>query len=66
MLSRYCRSPSAKLEGFNVYVPLGQALGSSIFAPSGPRIPITLYPYGSVEVNVNDSYEVTGINHDQI
>jgi sporulation protein YunB len=52
----------SELEGFKVYVPLGQALGSSIFAPSGPRIPITLYPYGSVEVNVNDSYEVTGIN----
>ncbi|MGE5578499.1 MAG: sporulation protein YunB [Bacillota bacterium] len=51
-----------ELEGFRVYVPLGQAMGSRIFAPSGPRIPITLYPYGSVEVDVHDSYEVTGIN----
>lgn len=51
-----------ELAGFQVSVPLGQALGSRIFAPSGPRIPVTLYPYGSVEVDVNDSYEVTGIN----
>lgn len=51
-----------KLEGFKVYVPLGQALGSRIFAPSGPRIPVTLYPYGSVKVEVLDSYDTTGIN----
>lgn len=51
-----------QLSGFKVYVPLGQALGSRIFAPSGPRIPVTLYPYGSVHVEVLDSYDVTGIN----
>lgn len=50
------------LDGFKVYVPLGQALGSRIFAPRGPRIPITLYPYGSVTVDVRDSYDTTGIN----
>ncbi len=50
------------LEGFKVYVPLGQTLGSRIFAPSGPRIPITLYPYGTVRAEIHDSYEVTGIN----
>ena len=50
------------LAGFRVYVPLGQALGSRIFAPAGPRIPITLYPYGSVKVEVHDSYDTTGIN----
>jgi sporulation protein YunB len=51
-----------QLAGFKVYVPLGQALGSRIFAPSGPRIPVTLFPYGSVRVEVHDSYDVTGIN----
>lgn len=51
-----------ELAGFKVYVPLGQALGSRIFAPSGPRIPVTLYPYGSVKVEVQDSYDTTGIN----
>ncbi len=51
-----------ELEGFQVTVPLGQALGSRIFAQSGPRIPVTLYPYGTVKVQVNNSYDVTGIN----
>jgi sporulation protein YunB len=50
------------LSGFKVYVPLGQTLGSRIFAPAGPRIPVTLYPYGTVRVELRDSYDVTGIN----
>ena len=50
------------LAGFSVRVPLGQALGSRIFAPAGPSIPVTLYPYGAVKVDLHDSYEVTGIN----
>lgn len=50
------------LAGFKVYVPLGQTIGSRIFAPSGPRIPVTLYPYGTVRAEIHDSYEVTGIN----
>lgn len=50
------------LSGFKVYVPLGQTLGSRIFAPVGPRIPVTLYPYGTVRVELRDSYDVTGIN----
>ncbi len=50
------------LSGFKVYVPMGQVLGSRIFAPVGPKMPITLYPYGTVRVELQDSYEVTGIN----
>jgi sporulation protein YunB len=50
------------LSGFKVYVPLGQTLGSRILAPLGPRIPVTLYPYGTIRVQVEDSYDVTGIN----
>lgn len=50
------------LAGFEVRVPLGQVLGSRIFAPAGPSIPVTLYPYGTVKVDLYDSYEVTGIN----
>jgi sporulation protein YunB len=52
----------ANLEGFHIYVPLGQAIGSSIFASVGPRIKVTLIPYGYVSVKVLDSFEVTGIN----
>ncbi|QUL98481.1 MAG: sporulation protein YunB [Candidatus Fermentithermobacillus carboniphilus] len=51
-----------QLEGFSIYVPLGQTLGSRIFAPVGPKIKVTLFPYGSVSVQVKDSFEVTGIN----
>lgn len=50
------------LAGFKVYIPLGQTLGSKVFAPVGPRIPVTLFPYGTVRVQVADSYDVTGIN----
>ncbi len=51
-----------RLEGFAVDVPLGQVLGSRIFAHSGPNIPVTLYPFGAVEAHIRDSFEVTGIN----
>jgi len=50
------------LEGFEVRIPLGQALGSKILASKGPRIKVTMFPYGSVNVQVMDSFEVTGIN----
>ena len=51
-----------ELDGFRIYVPLGQVLGSNIFASRGPKIGVTLIPYGHVKVNVVDSFEVTGIN----
>jgi len=51
-----------ELDGFTVSVPLGQALGSEMFAPYGPKINAKLYPYGSVSAEIRDSFEVTGIN----
>jgi sporulation protein YunB len=50
------------LEGFTIRVPMGQAFGSKLFAPVGPKIPIRVFPYGSVRAQVYDSYDVTGIN----
>ncbi len=50
------------LEGFEVHIPFGQAFGSSIFASFGPKIKVALFPYGHVNVQVLDSFEVTGIN----
>lgn len=50
------------LRDFTIRVPLGQTLGSKIFAPVGPRIPIRVLPYGSVRAQILDSYDVTGIN----
>ncbi|HHY44887.1 MAG TPA: sporulation protein YunB [Firmicutes bacterium] len=52
----------ADLEGFTIRVPMGQALGSKLFAPLGPKIPIKVLPFGSVRAQVYDSYDVTGIN----
>lgn len=51
-----------ELDGFTVSVPLGQALGSEMFAPYGPKINARLYPYGTVFAEVRDSFDVTGIN----
>lgn len=50
------------LEGFVLRVPLGQIMGSKILASLGPKIRVTLYPYGSVLTQVKDLYDVAGIN----
>ncbi|MGI6631911.1 MAG: sporulation protein YunB [Bacillota bacterium] len=50
------------LDEFTIRVPLGQTLGSKLFAPVGPRIPIRVVPYGSVRAHIIDSFDVTGIN----
>lgn len=51
-----------ELDSFTIRVPMGQAFGSKLFAPLGPKIPIKVIPYGSVRAQVYDSYDVTGIN----
>lgn len=43
-------------------VPLGQALGSSIFAGLGPAVPVTIFPMGTVSAQVADRFEDAGIN----
>lgn len=52
----------ARIEAFQVYVPLGQLFGSKILATAGPRIPVKLIPVGVVSTKVDDSFEVAGIN----
>lgn len=51
-----------QLEGQKISVPLGQVLGSYIFAAYGPRIKIRVIPAGTVKVNVVDHFEGVGIN----
>lgn len=51
-----------KLEAKVIEVPLGQALGSEILANIGPKIPITLVPIGTVNAEMIQSFETTGIN----
>lgn len=51
-----------ELEGEKISVPLGQILGSYVFAAYGPRIGIKVIPAGTVKVNVVDNFEGVGIN----
>lgn len=50
------------LKGEVVSIPLGQAFASPIMANFGPRIPFTLVPVGTVNVEVTDAFESAGIN----
>lgn len=40
-----------------VYVPLGAALGLTLFAGSGPRIPISIVPVGTVQTDFETEFE---------
>ena len=43
-------------------VPLGAALGLTLLAGSGPRIPISIVPVGSVQTDFETEFEACGIN----
>lgn len=43
-------------------IPLGNILGSQIFAHCGPRIKLTITPMGMVDVNFGTEFEHAGIN----
>ena len=43
-------------------VPLGAALGITLLAGSGPGIPISIVPIGSVQTNFETEFEACGIN----
>lgn len=45
-----------------VYIPMGQVLGSQLLASFGPKIRVTIVPVGTVEVKVIDKFEQAGIN----
>ena len=45
-----------------VSVPLGAALGMTLLAGSGPGIPISIVPIGSVQTNFETEFEACGIN----
>ena len=54
-----------RLESMNserVSVPLGAALGLSLFAGSGPDIPVSIVPVGSVRTEFATEFEASGIN----
>ena len=45
-----------------VTVPLGAALGMTLLAGSGPEIPVSIVPVGSVTTDFNTEFEACGIN----
>lgn len=45
-----------------VYVPLGAAMGITLFAGSGPKIPVSIVPIGSISTNFETEFETSGIN----
>ena len=45
-----------------VSVPLGAALGSTLFAGSGPNIPVSIVPIGSITTDFETEFEASGIN----
>ncbi|WP_406676547.1 sporulation protein YunB [Moorella sp. ACPs] len=52
----------AQLKGKTYYLPLGQVLGLKLLAAYGPPVPLRFIPMGTVNVNVGDTFEATGIN----
>lgn len=50
------------ISGQIVKIPLGQAFGSKLLANMGPRIPFTIIPVGTVNVEVTDAFDAAGIN----
>ncbi|NLW07591.1 MAG: sporulation protein YunB, partial [Clostridia bacterium] len=44
------------------YLPLGQVLGLRLLAAYGPPVPLRFIPMGTVEVELGDTFEATGIN----
>lgn len=52
----------AALRGKTYYLPLGQVLGLRLLAAYGPPVPLRFIPMGTVEVELGDTFEATGIN----
>ncbi|MGE5544176.1 MAG: sporulation protein YunB [Bacillota bacterium] len=52
----------AALESQSYSIPLGQALGSRIFAGYGPGIKVRMIPVGRVNADLVDSFKEAGIN----
>lgn len=52
----------AVLEEQAVSIPLGSALGLTLFAGSGPRIQVDILPVGSVRAEFTTEFESVGIN----
>ena len=52
----------ASLEQQSLYVPLGSALGMTLFAGAGPLIEVRILPVGAVNAGFATEFETAGIN----
>ena len=50
----------------DLYITIGNVLGSQIFADKGPRINIKIQPAGSVNVNFTTEFSEAGINQTRL
>lgn len=51
-----------KLPTTGFKIPVGQVLGSQLLASYGPKIKVTIFPVGTVRVEVEDEFTEAGIN----
>lgn len=50
------------LQEKQIYIPLGQAFHSVMLASSGPKIPVSLIPYGTARSWIDTEFKQAGIN----
>ncbi len=65
LASRVSLLAQEKLQGTRdskVKVPLGSALGMTLFAGAGPRIEVSVLPVGSVHAEFHTDFQTAGIN----
>lgn len=51
-----------KMSSEQILVPLGAALGMTLFAGSGPGVPVSIVPIGSISTDFETEFESCGIN----
>ncbi|MBO8136521.1 MAG: sporulation protein YunB [Desulfotomaculum sp.] len=51
-----------QIEHEDLYISLGQTVGSHFLADYGPRINVNILPVGSVNVLISDNFDSTGFN----
>ena len=60
LTTMHVQSTLKELKKQKIKVPLGQVLGSEIFANLGPKIPVTLVPVGTVSAKMEQSFQSSG------
>ncbi len=51
-----------RIQSEKIRIPLGMIFGSQILANYGPKIPVTLVPFGTVNAGISQKFNPAGIN----